>query len=50
MFEVILLLESDTDDAHNPHFAFEEFDDAKNMLKELVFQGYSVAIYMLNED
>lgn len=50
MYKLILLLEENAGDAHNPSSLYESRDSAVKMLFEMLGQGYNMAIKKIEDD
>lgn len=50
MYEIILLLEENAGDAHNPSFIYESRDSAVKMLFEMLGQGYDMGIRKISSE
>lgn len=48
MYKVILMLEEEIDNIHNPTFLFSDFNDADMFFDTLIFQGYGV--FMIKDE
>ena len=50
MYELILLLEKESDSSYNPSFLFDTMDQATEYGKVMIESGYMIAITKLNEE